>query len=87
MQSVIEIVSGADRRHLTADGKVRVRLSGNGLSERYPAGQVVDIDGNVIGDASSYTYGGTAFAVHTRPFAGHVRFDECEFVFMGTPRV
>jgi len=87
--SLVEMVSeiGRDTRHLTADGKVRVRLTGNGLQERYPSGDVVDIDGNVVGMASSYTYGGNAFAVHTRPFAGYVRFDECEFVWMGSARV
>jgi hypothetical protein len=65
--------------HLTEDGKIRIRLQ----SERYapyPYGQVLDVFGKVIGDAQSYTYGGTAFAVHTRPFAGHVKFSQCVFV-------
>lgn len=36
--------------------------------------------GKVIGEAQSLTYGGSAFAVHTAPFAGYVPFLACVFV-------
>jgi hypothetical protein len=66
-------------QHLTASGKVRVRLT-SGMYARYPRGEVLDAAGVVIGEACSYTYGGAAFAVHTELFAGHVRFAECAFI-------
>ena len=60
--------------------KFRIKLHGDGLKERYPNGVVVDEEGEIIGGVDSYTYGGYAFALHTRNFAGYVSFDECEFV-------
>ena len=45
----------------------------------YPRGMVLNEDMEIIGDANSYTYGGNAFAVHTKPFAGHVAMHECDF--------
>ena len=68
-----------NQTYLTEDGKVRVRLIGERFA-RYPQGEVLDADGNVVGEATSYTYGGAAFAVHTLPFASHVKFSECEFI-------
>lgn len=65
--------------HLTEDGKIRVRLTSERFAN-YPCGEVLDVFGKVIGEATSYTYGGTAFAVHTKPFAGHVPFSGCVFV-------
>jgi hypothetical protein len=80
--NVIDLISGigGDKRHLTADGKVRIKLRERGLDERYPFGDVVSADGVILGHADSYVYGGVAFAVHTVPFAGHVSFEECEFI-------
>ena len=46
---------------------------------RYPRGMVLNEDMEIIGDANSYTYGGMAFAVHTKPFGGHVPFSQCQF--------
>jgi hypothetical protein len=60
--------------------RFRIRLSGLGLAERYPHGEVIGTDGSVIGCADSYTYGGSAFAVHTAPFAGYVAFGDCDWV-------
>lgn len=71
VEQVVQMCTGA---------KIRVRLSGDGLNERYPSGYVLDADGTVIGDANSYTYGGAAFAVHTPAFAGYAPFSQCEFV-------
>ena len=59
-----------NQTYLTEDGKVRVRLIGERYA-RYPQGEVLDADGNVVGEATSYTYGGAAFAVHTLPFASN----------------
>jgi hypothetical protein len=65
--------------HLTEDGKIRIRLTSERYA-RYPQGEVLNAAGTVIGEATSYTYGGTAFAVHSVPFAGYVKFSECVFV-------
>jgi hypothetical protein len=60
--------------------RLRVRLHGAGLTEKYPSGDVLDTDGSIIGRAESYTYGGRAFAVSTPNFGGFVEFKECEYV-------
>lgn len=44
----------------------------------YPRGFVLNVDMEVIGDANSYTYGGSAFAVHTKEFGGYVAFRDCD---------
>ena len=71
VEAVLQAVSGC---------KFRVRLDEGGLNVRYPSGRVVNAAGEPIGDASSYTYGGGAFAIHTREYAGYAPFDQCEFV-------
>lgn len=67
--------------------KIRVRLDeGRGLNSPYPAGVVLDDDGRIIGTADSYTYGGTAFAIHTRAVAGWYPFRDVEIVGPETPK-
>lgn len=60
--------------------KWRVRLSDPTAEPGRRSGQVVDADGEVIGDASDYTYGGCWFAVHTPAYGGVVAVDQIEFV-------
>lgn len=49
----------------------------------YPEAEVRDEFGARIGYAMSYTYGGTAWAVHTREFAGYVPFDSKSIIYVG----
>ncbi len=66
-------------RHAVLGGTFRVRLNEDrGPGHRW--GEVLDDAGNVIGSAQDYTYGGSGFAVHTRPFAGYVPTHQIEFV-------
>jgi hypothetical protein len=58
---------------------VRIQLT-SAADASYPSGLVLNAAGEVIGDAQSYTYGGCAFAVHSRDFAGWVPMSQVEFV-------
>jgi hypothetical protein len=51
------------------------RLSGRGLQERYPHALIYDASKNLLGEASSHTYRGTAWAVRTPDFEGPMAFD------------
>lgn len=61
-------------------GKYRVRLEEGRTEPGHRYGLVLDVDGEVIGSASDYTYGGRGFAVHTTNYAGYVPTDQIEFV-------
>lgn len=63
--------------------KLRIQVTSKGS---YPRGRVVDDYGNTIGEASSYTYGGTAWAVHTREFGGYLPFDSACIEYVGRLR-
>lgn len=63
-------------------GTFRLQLT-NDEGPGHRSGYILDDDGNRIGDASDFIYGGRGFAVHTKPFAGFVSIDQIEFV--GTP--
>lgn len=69
--------------HSITGGKFRVRLTIDKYNSDQPGkryGDVLDNDGNRIGDASDYIYGGRGFAIHTRPFGGFVPLEQIEFV-------
>ena len=51
------------------------RLIGRGMLERYPQATVYDTSNNLLGEATSSSYSGTQWAVHTRDFAGPLAFD------------
>lgn len=52
----------------------------------YPYGRVLDAEGNIIGDANSYTYGGAAWAIQTREFGGYMPFDSPSIEYVGRLR-
>ena len=62
-----------------AGGRFRIRLtSDDGPGRR--SGHVLNDADEVIGDASDHIYRGSAFPVHTKPFAGHVAIEQVDFV-------
>lgn len=60
-------------------GKFKVRLYER-KGSRYRSGVVLDNEGNVIGSASDYTYGGAGWAIHTPMYAGHASLDQVVIV-------
>lgn len=66
--------------HSLTGGKFRVKLENKRAVPGRRYGQVLDDNGNQIGDASDYIYGGRGFAVQTRPFGGFVPVEQIEFV-------
>lgn len=60
-------------------GKYVVRLTDSTALPGSRSGEVLDSDGQVIGSASDYIYGGRGFAVHTRAFGGYVSSDQILF--------
>jgi len=66
--------------HAVTGGKFRIKLRDRKAKPGQREGSVLDDAGNVIGSASDYIYGGSGFAVHTRPFGGYVAENQIEFV-------
>jgi hypothetical protein len=62
---------------------IRIQVTHKG---NYPRGRVLGAEGNVIGEASSYTYGGAAWAIHTRDFGGYMPFDSKGIEYVGRMR-
>jgi len=61
-------------------GRFRIRLDDKRARPGQRSGKVLNDAGEVIGSASDYIYGGSGFAVHTRPFGGYVSADQIDFV-------
>lgn len=61
-------------------GKFRLQLEDPKALPGQRYAMVLDDEGSVIGNAYDYVYNGNGFAVHTKPFAGHVSLDQIEFV-------
>lgn len=56
---------------MATDNRIRIHLTDNdGPGRRF--GNVVDQQGNTIGSAHDYIYGGRGYAVHTERFGGFV---------------
>ena len=65
--------------HAVFGGKFLIHLlDDNGPGRRY--GNVMDNNGNVIGSASDYIYGGRGYAVNTKPYGGFVPEEQVEYV-------
>jgi hypothetical protein len=65
--------------HSCLGGSFRLRITrDDGPGHR--SADVLDDAGNVIGNAYDYIYGGSAFSVWTKPFAGYVPMSQIEFV-------
>ena len=61
-------------------GNYRVRLRDKDAPPGRRSGLVIDLDGEIIGSASDYTYSGSGFALHTSNYAGYVPIADIEFV-------
>jgi hypothetical protein len=79
------IHDGNVQRGSVHSAKYLFELHGQGLAERYPKATVYDTSHHPIGKATSLPYGGGAWAVHTRDFAGLLPFDSPAIEYI--PRV
>lgn len=61
-------------------GKFRLRLTNPDAEPGKRCAFVLDDNDNVIGHAQDWTYGGSGFAVQTKPFGGYVSEEQIEFV-------
>lgn len=62
---------------------IRIQVTKKGP---YLYGRVLDEAGNMIGDANSYTYGGGAWAIQSKTYAGHMPFDSPVIEYVGRLR-
>lgn len=80
MKTIRELDAVSAIRRSLFGGKYRVQLRDFETIPGRRWGYVLDLDGQIIGDACDRIYHGRGFVVHTENFAGFVPIEHIEFV-------